>query len=58
MTTCASFMPVWGDVHCPSCGKKVESYSVQQIVDFITSHPDDARVEIYSPIVRGKKRRI
>lgn len=44
-----------GDVHCPSCGKKVESYSVQQIVDFITSHADESRVEIYSPIVRGKK---
>jgi excinuclease ABC subunit A len=44
-----------GDVHCPCCGKKVESCSVQQIVDFIVSHEEEARIEIYSPIVRGKK---
>ncbi|WP_022851720.1 excinuclease ABC subunit UvrA [Limisalsivibrio acetivorans] len=44
-----------GDVHCPSCGKVVESYSVQQIVDHILENPDGSRVEILSPIVRGKK---
>jgi excinuclease ABC subunit A len=44
-----------GDVHCPECGKLVQSYSVQQVVDFILSHEEDSRIEIYSPMVRGKK---
>jgi excinuclease ABC subunit A len=44
-----------GHVHCPSCGKKVESYTVQQIVDRILSLGEGAKVEILSPVIRGKK---
>jgi len=44
-----------GDVHCPVCGKKVQSYSVQAIVDRVLALGEDAKVEILSPIVRGKK---
>ena len=44
-----------GDVHCPVCGKKVQSYSVQAIVDRVLSLGEDAKVEVLSPIVRGKK---
>jgi excinuclease ABC subunit A len=44
-----------GDVHCPKCGKKIERASVQQIVDFIKSFPENTKMELLSPIVRGKK---
>jgi excinuclease ABC subunit A len=44
-----------GDVYCPSCDKQIESYSVQQIVDNVMQLPEDEKIEILSPIVRGKK---
>lgn len=44
-----------GDVYCPNCGKKNESYTVQQIVDIILAHEQGTKLEILSPIVRGRK---
>lgn len=44
-----------GDVHCPICGKKITSSSVQQIVDTVMKFPENEKIEILSPIVRGKK---
>ncbi len=44
-----------GSVHCPSCGKPVTSYSVQQIVDRILELGEDAKVELLAPVIRGKK---
>lgn len=44
-----------GSVHCPSCGSPVRSYSVQQIVDRVLALGEDTKVEILSPVVRGKK---
>ena len=44
-----------GSVHCPVCGLPVRSYSVQQIVDRVLALGDSAKVEILSPVVRGKK---
>ncbi|ADD69588.1 excinuclease ABC, A subunit [Denitrovibrio acetiphilus DSM 12809] len=44
-----------GAVHCPVCGKLVQSYSVQQIVDRVLAFGEDAKVEIMAPVVRGKK---
>jgi len=44
-----------GDVHCPICGKKITSFSVQQIVDTVMKFPENEKIEILSPIVRGKK---
>ena len=44
-----------GDVHCPSCGKHVVSHSVQNIVDAIMKSGEGAKVEIMSPVIRGKK---
>jgi excinuclease ABC subunit A len=43
-----------GDVFCPECGKQIEAYTVQKIVDRVLSMSGD-RVEILSPIIRGKK---
>ncbi|KAA0259117.1 excinuclease ABC subunit UvrA [Deferribacter autotrophicus] len=44
-----------GDVFCPSCGKLIQKYSVQQIVDNILKFPIGSKIEILAPIVRGKK---
>jgi excinuclease ABC subunit A len=44
-----------GLVHCPVCGKVVQSYSVQQIVDRVMSLEEGAKVEILAPVIRGKK---
>jgi excinuclease ABC subunit A len=43
-----------GDVFCPECGKQIEAYTVQKIVDRILAM-QGARVEILAPIIRGKK---
>lgn len=44
-----------GKVHCYECGKEVASYTVQQIVDRIMAAGEDEKVELLSPVVRGKK---
>ena len=44
-----------GDVFCPSCNKKIQSYTVQKIVDNVLAYEEGARIEILSPVIRGKK---
>ncbi len=44
-----------GTPHCPNCGKEVHRYSVDEIVDKIFREYDTLPLEIYSPIVKGKK---
>lgn len=44
-----------GTPHCPSCGKEVHRYSVDEIVDIIYGEYRDKPLEILSPLVRGKK---
>jgi excinuclease ABC subunit A len=44
-----------GKPHCPQCGKEIKSQTVQQIVDQITGLPSGTRLQILSPIVRGRK---
>ena len=44
-----------GDVHCPKCNKKIEKASVQQIVDFIKDFSENSKIELLSPVIRGKK---
>ncbi len=44
-----------GDVHCYSCGKRIHSYSPQEIVDYILTRSAGAKLEIMSPVVRGRK---
>lgn len=44
-----------GDVFCPVCGKQIEAYTVQKIVDNIVALGEGKRIEILSPIIRGKK---
>ncbi|MDR3354689.1 MAG: excinuclease ABC subunit UvrA [Synergistaceae bacterium] len=44
-----------GVPHCPSCGKPVFKYSLDEIVDMIYREYDGRPIEIMSPLVRGKK---
>lgn len=40
---------------CPQCGKSVERHSVDEIIDILFLKHDGKKVEIFSPVVRGKK---
>ncbi len=44
-----------GKVYCPRCGRRIEEVSVDQIIDFIFSHPEDGKLMILSPVARGRK---
>jgi excinuclease ABC subunit A len=44
-----------GEPYCPQCGKAIASQSLQQIVDYILTLPEQSRVVLFAPIVRGKK---
>ncbi len=44
-----------GHPHCHSCGRPVESQTVQQMVDAIVDLPDGARIQILAPMVRRRK---
>jgi excinuclease ABC subunit A len=44
-----------GIPHCPICGKEVVKQSAQEIVDAIEDLPDDTKILVLAPIVRGRK---
>lgn len=44
-----------GIPHCPSCGRRVERQSVDQIVEQISSLPTGTKYEILAPVVRDQK---
>ena len=44
-----------GVPHCPNCGKEITSQSIERIVDMVMLYPQDARVNVLAPIVRGRK---
>src|SRR5690242_5765160 len=44
-----------GTPHCPQCGRPVERQSASQITDVVLGWPDDARIEVLAPLVRGRK---
>jgi len=44
-----------GRVHCPSCGKEIRQQTVTQIVDAVMAMGEGARVQLWAPIVRGRK---
>ena len=44
-----------GEVHCPTCGKKISQMTVQEIVDKIMDFPERTKLQILSPVVRGQK---
>ena len=44
-----------GVPHCPICGREIKQQTVDQIVDKVMDLPDGSRIQILSPIVRGRK---
>ncbi|MEZ5286332.1 MAG: excinuclease ABC subunit UvrA [Vicinamibacterales bacterium] len=44
-----------GVPHCPSCGREITSQSVERIVDLVMTYPQDTRITVMAPIVRGRK---
>ena len=44
-----------GIPHCPICGRDVVRQSAQEIVDAVEDIPDESRVLILAPLVRGRK---
>jgi excinuclease ABC subunit A len=44
-----------GIPHCPSCGKRIEAQTVQQIVDRVLSLPEGTRLSVLAPICRARK---
>ena len=44
-----------GHAHCPNCGREIAEQSIDQIIDTMMSWPEGTKVQILSPVVRGKK---
>jgi len=44
-----------GKPHCHLCGKPITSQTLEQIVNSILAYPQDTRVMILAPVVRGRK---
>ena len=44
-----------GVPHCPNCGKEITSQSLERIVDMVMVYPQDARINVLAPVVRGRK---
>ncbi|MCK4295049.1 MAG: excinuclease ABC subunit UvrA, partial [Candidatus Marinimicrobia bacterium] len=44
-----------GIPYCYKCGKRIQRQAPQQIVDSILSFPDDTRIMVMAPLVRGRK---
>ena len=44
-----------GIPYCPNCGKPVQRHSIDEIVGYILQENEGLRIEILSPLVRGKK---
>src|ERR1700690_2500464 len=44
-----------GVPHCPSCGRRIEAQTVQQIVDHVLGLADGSRLSILAPICRARK---
>ena len=44
-----------GVPHCPSCGKRIEAQTVQQIVDRVLALEDGTRLSVLAPVARARK---
>src|SRR5687767_10153840 len=44
-----------GVPHCPNCGREISSQSLERIVDLVMTYPQDTRINVLAPIVRGRK---
>ena len=44
-----------GVPHCPNCGREIRQQTVDQMVDAVQAYPEGTRMQVLSPVVRGKK---
>ena len=44
-----------GTPHCPKCGKEIKRQTVDQVVDEIMSFPENTKIQLLAPVVRGRK---
>lgn len=44
-----------GTPHCPKCGKPISQQTVEQMVDQVLHYPERTKIQVMSPIARGKK---
>jgi excinuclease ABC subunit A len=44
-----------GVPHCPNCDREIASQSLERIMDMVLLYPDEERVNVLAPIVRGRK---
>jgi excinuclease ABC subunit A len=44
-----------GVPHCYRCGCEIASQSLERILDLVMLYPQDARINVLAPIVRGRK---
>ncbi len=44
-----------GIVHCPNCGRVISKQTVDQMVDRVMQLPEGTKIQILSPVVRGRK---
>ncbi len=44
-----------GIPHCHQCGREITAQSLERIMDMVLLYPQDARINILAPIVRGRK---
>src|SRR5438552_7204259 len=44
-----------GQPHCPTCGRKIERQTVQQMVDHIMELPKGTRIMVLAPLVKDRK---
>jgi excinuclease ABC subunit A len=44
-----------GVPHCYQCGREISAQSLERIMDMVMLYPQDARINVLGPVVRGRK---
>lgn len=44
-----------GQAYCPECGEKIQAQSAEQIVDVLLTAEENTRIQVFAPVVRGRK---
>src|SRR6187401_893805 len=44
-----------GVPHCYNCGREITAQSLERVLDLVMLYPQDARINVLAPVVRGRK---